>query len=97
MIGWDYQHVYPLGGNRYLWLFQDTFIDHSNTATTLGNATFTHNSALVQEGSCFRLLHRGYHLATDALRARYRHDHAQYLVLANGWRSARRPALRVLG
>ncbi|NKB40828.1 MAG: hypothetical protein GKR86_07230, partial [Ilumatobacter sp.] len=59
VIGWDYQHVYPLGGNRYLWLFQDTFIDHSNTATTLGNATFTHNSALVQEGSCFRLLHRG--------------------------------------
>ncbi len=59
VIGWDYQHVYPLGGNRYLWLFQDTFIDHSNTATTLGNASFAHNSALVQEGNCFRLLHRG--------------------------------------
>jgi len=59
VIGWDYQHVYPLGGGRYLWLFQDTFIDHSNTATTLGNASFAHNSALVQEGNCFRLLHRG--------------------------------------
>ena len=59
VIGWDYQHVYPLGGNRYLWLFQDTFIDQSNTAATLDRATFTHNSAMVQDGKCFRLLHRG--------------------------------------
>lgn len=59
VLGWDYQHVYPLGGNRSLWLFQDTFIDHSNTASTLGKASFAHNAALVQEGNCFRLLHRG--------------------------------------
>ncbi len=59
VLGWDYQHVYPLGGNRHLWLFQDTFIDHSNTAATLGAASFVHNSALIQEGNCFRLLHRG--------------------------------------
>lgn len=59
VLGWDYQHVYPLGGDRHLWLFQDTFIDHSNTATTLGKASFAHNTALVQEGNCFRLLHRG--------------------------------------
>ncbi|WP_424343659.1 hypothetical protein [Ilumatobacter sp.] len=59
VLGWDYQHVYPLGGNRSLWLFQDTFIDHSNTASTLGKASFAHNAALVQEGNCFRLLHSG--------------------------------------
>ena len=59
VIGWDYQHVYPLGGDRFLWLFQDTFIDHSNTASSLGAASFAHNTALVQEGRCFRLLHGG--------------------------------------
>ncbi len=59
IIGWDYQHVYPLGGDRYLWLFQDAFIDHSGGAVTLGQASFAHNVALVQEGGCFRLLHRG--------------------------------------
>ncbi len=59
VIGWDYQHVYPLGGDRHLWLFQDTFIDHSNTAGSLDQANFAHNAALVQDGSCFRLLHSG--------------------------------------
>ncbi len=59
VLGWDYQHVYDLGGGRYLWLFQDTFIDHSNTAQTLAAASFVHNTALVQDGRCFRLLHRG--------------------------------------
>ena len=59
VLGWDYQHVYPLGGDRHLWLFQDTFVDHSNTATTLDKASFAHNTALIQEGNCFRLLHRG--------------------------------------
>lgn len=59
VLGWDYQHVYPLGGNRHLWLFQDTFIDHSNTASTLDKASFIHNSAMIQDGNCFRLLHRG--------------------------------------
>ena len=34
MIGSDYQHVYPLGGDRFLWLFQDAFIDHSGGATS---------------------------------------------------------------
>jgi len=59
VIGWDYQHVYDLGGGRYLWLFQDAFIDHSGAATSLSQASFAHNVAMVQEGSCFRLLHRG--------------------------------------
>ncbi|MEO1056711.1 MAG: hypothetical protein AAFY28_07335 [Actinomycetota bacterium] len=59
VLGWDYQHVYPLGGDRYLWVFQDTFVEHSGTATTLDRSGFVHNAALVQEGSCFQLLHRG--------------------------------------
>ena len=59
VIGWDYQHVYPLGGDRYLWLFQDAFIDHSGGATTLAQSSFAHNVALLQDGGCFRLLHRG--------------------------------------
>ena len=59
VIGWDYQHVYPLGGDRYLWLFQDAFVDHSGTAATLDRASFVHNAALLQQGSCFTLLHRG--------------------------------------
>jgi hypothetical protein len=59
VLGWDYQHVYPLGGDRYLWLFQDAFLDHTGVVTTFDKARFVHNAALVQEGSCFRLLHRG--------------------------------------
>jgi hypothetical protein len=59
VLGWDYQHVYPLGDERYLWLFQDAFLDHSGTKTTLGSARFVHNAAMVQDGNCFTLLHRG--------------------------------------
>jgi hypothetical protein len=59
VLGWDYQHVYPLGGDRWLWLFQDSFIDHPGRATTLDGVGFAHNAALVQTGRCFTLLHRG--------------------------------------
>lgn len=59
VLGWDYQHVYPLGGDRHLWLFQDAFVDHSGTRTTLGSARFVHNAAMLQDGDCFTLLHRG--------------------------------------
>ena len=59
VIGLDYQHVYALGGGRYLWLFQDTFVDYSGAATRLDQATFMHNSAMVQDGACFTLYHRG--------------------------------------
>ena len=34
VLGWDYQHVYPLGQARHLWLFQDTFVDHTGAAGT---------------------------------------------------------------
>ncbi len=59
VLGWDYQHVTRLGGNRYLWLFQDTFIDQGGTAARLDQARFVHNAALLQEGKCFTLLHGG--------------------------------------
>jgi hypothetical protein len=59
VLGWDYQHVYALGGDRYLWLFQDAFVDHTGAVSNLGNARFVHNAALLQTGKCFTLLHRG--------------------------------------
>jgi len=59
VTGWDYQHVYPLGGDRYLWLFQDAFLDHTGTVTSLASSRFVHNAAMIQDGDCFRLLHRG--------------------------------------
>ncbi len=59
VLGWDYQHVYPLGGDRYLWLFQDAFIDHSGRATSLNGVGFAQNAAMLQTGRCFTLLHRG--------------------------------------
>jgi len=58
-IGLDYQHVYDLGDDRYLWLFQDAFLDHSGEATSLGQASFAHNLAMVQTGTCFEVFHRG--------------------------------------
>lgn len=59
LLGMDYQHTYPLGGDRTLWLFQDAFVDQPGTATKLGQATFVHNVAVVQTGACFTLFHRG--------------------------------------
>jgi hypothetical protein len=59
VIGEDYQHVVDLGGNRFLWLFQDTFVDQGGTAARLDQAAFVHNAAMVQDGSCFTLYTRG--------------------------------------
>ncbi len=59
VIGHDYQHVFDLGGERRLWLFQDTFLDPTGNATRLDQASFAHNTAMVQNGACFTLLHRG--------------------------------------
>ena len=70
MIGSDYQHVYPLGGDRYLWLFQDTFVDHTGGATKLNQASFIHNSALLQTGKCFQSFPSGLGAAAKFLRGR---------------------------
>ena len=54
VLGHDYQHVYDLGGDRRLWLFQDTFVDQGGTATRLDRAAFVHNTAMLQEGRASR-------------------------------------------
>ncbi len=59
VLGLDYQHVTSLGGDRYLWLFQDAFLDHSGAGSRLDHAAFAHNVAMIQDGACFTLLHRG--------------------------------------
>ncbi|MDO8362970.1 MAG: hypothetical protein Q7V88_08730 [Actinomycetota bacterium] len=59
LLGADYQHVVALGGNRYGWFFQDAFIDQSGAASRLDQAHFAHNIALIQDGNCFTMLHRG--------------------------------------
>ena len=59
VIGHDYQHVHALGDGRHLWLFQDTFLDHTGNAERLDQSSFAHNTAMLQEGACFTLLHRG--------------------------------------
>ena len=47
------------GRDRWLWLFQDAFIDHPGSATGLDGVGFAQNAALVQSGTCFVLYHRG--------------------------------------
>jgi len=59
VMGADYQHVVPLGGGRYAWFFQDAFIDQTGGATRLDQSFFVHNMALLQDGACFKMLHRG--------------------------------------
>jgi hypothetical protein len=59
VMGADYQHVVALGKGRAIWFFQDMFIDPPGTATTLTQSRFVHNAALLQEGNCFTLIHRG--------------------------------------
>ena len=97
VLGLDYQHVYPLGGDRYLWLFQDTFIDHTGLATSFDQASFAHNTAMVQQGRCFTLLHRGHADGTDVVRARHRRAGPEPLVLAPRRRARRRSPAGVLG
>ena len=81
VMGLDYQHVYPLGGDRSLWLFQDTFIDHTGRATNFDQTAFAHNAAMVQRGRCFTLLRRDGDGA-DVVRAGHRRAHPEPLVLA---------------
>jgi len=60
MIGWDNPHVYPLGGDRWLWLVHDTYLDYVGGATRLSDGSpQLQNIALIQNGRCFSILHRG--------------------------------------
>ncbi len=60
LVGWDNPHVIELGPNRWLWLIQDSYLDHEGDARTLWDTGLQlQNVALVQTGPCFTLLHRG--------------------------------------
>jgi hypothetical protein len=59
MLGLDNAHVIDLGGQRYLWLFNDTWVDYTNRAGSLLDATYLPNVAVLQEHGCFRLVRRG--------------------------------------
>lgn len=56
LAGGDYPHVIALPDGRLLWLFQDAFLGDDSM---LFGDRFAHNAALVQDGSCFRLLPAG--------------------------------------
>jgi hypothetical protein len=59
VLGLDNPHVIDLGGSRYLWLFNDTYVDYTDRATSLLDATRLNNAALLQQNGCFHLVHGG--------------------------------------
>ena len=65
LLGWDNPHVYELGPDRWLWLIHDTYLDHrwaqrpDAAVGLLDDGPQIQNAAMVQEGACFTLLHRG--------------------------------------
>jgi hypothetical protein len=59
VLGLDNPHVIELGGERYLWLFNDTYVDYTDRAASLLDAARLNNAALLQENGCFRLVHGG--------------------------------------
>ena len=65
LLGWDNPHVYELGPDRWLWIIHDTYLDHrfaerpDAAIGLLDDGPQIQNAALVQEGACFTLLHRG--------------------------------------
>jgi hypothetical protein len=54
IVGADYGRVQELFDGRMLWVFQDVFI--GGTGANLDSASFVHNAAVVQSGSCFELV-----------------------------------------
>jgi hypothetical protein len=59
ILGLDNPHVIELGRDRYLWLFNDTFVDFTGQASSLVDAKRLNNAALLQEDGCFHLVRRG--------------------------------------
>ena len=49
IVGGDYPHAYPLGGQRVLWLMQDVFFAAGGT---LSDEEFAHNAGFVEDGAC---------------------------------------------
>ena len=59
ILGLDNAHVIPLGGQNFLWLFNDVFLDYTNRGTTINGAVFIRNAAVLQQRDCFSLVRRG--------------------------------------
>jgi hypothetical protein len=59
--GFDNAHVLPISGDRYLWLFNDSFVDYGAVPADehIHDGTYLHNVALVQDATCFQFGHRG--------------------------------------
>ena len=51
LVGADYQRAIELDDGRVLWVFQDAFVEGAN-----GSVDFSHNAAVLQDGTCFELL-----------------------------------------
>jgi hypothetical protein len=54
LVGADYQRAVELPDQRVLWLFQDAFMRRPDDGLAL-----VHNVAVIQHGTCFRLVHGG--------------------------------------
>jgi hypothetical protein len=52
--GADYQRAIDLPDGRRLWTFQDAFVERPG-----GGSTLVHNLGVIQDGTCFDLLHDG--------------------------------------
>jgi hypothetical protein len=60
LFGWDNPHIYPLGGDRWLWLAHDSYVDYTGSANELTDAGLQlQNLAFVQDGRCFSIVHGG--------------------------------------
>ena len=59
VMGMDNGHMIPIGGDRFLWFFQDAFVDPLGNQQRRSSGTYLHNVALLQKGNCFTLIHRG--------------------------------------
>jgi hypothetical protein len=60
IVGFDNVHVIELGPQRYLWLLHDAYVRHDGAVVSnLRQARALANVALLQEGACFSIVHRG--------------------------------------
>ena len=59
IVGLDNAHVIKLGPQRFLWVFNDTYFDYTNSKTSLADSPSIRNAAVLQTGNCFRLVRRG--------------------------------------
>jgi hypothetical protein len=59
ILGLDNAHVVDLGHQRFLWLFNDIYFDHTNTKSSLLGSPSVRNVAVLQQRNCFTLVRRG--------------------------------------